>query len=340
MVGGITGIRVWETVTDRVFDQADEVVLVDLPPDELLQRLKEGKVYLADQAERAIQNFFRKGNLITLRELALRRTAERVDEEMQSYQPPEGGTPPILRDALLVCVGPDPVADVLVRAASRLANKLDCEWRALYVETPALQRLPEHQLRAILNTLKLAQDLGAHTATMAADDIAQTLITYACQHRLSRLVVGQLTARSRYQAQVAHAREERTRYLYEMSRELSGALVAEQVIEISERCVEASFRAKTRLLLPDEHERLQQPLVRPGKPKVDLAIAQWCFDRNNPAGLGTDTLPAASLLSLPLKAPLRTRGVLAVAPEQRRRLMIPEQRRVLDTFAALIAIGA
>lgn len=91
--------------------------------------------------------------------------------------------------------------------------------------------------------------------------------------------------------------------------------------------------------MPDDEDRLRPPPVQPGKPKVDLAIAQWCFDRNDPAGLGTDTLPAASLLYLPLKAPLRTRGVLAVAPEQRRLLMIPEQRRLLDTFAALIAIA-
>ncbi len=490
VVGGITGIRVWETVTDRVFDQADEVVLVDLPPDELLQRLKEGKVYLPDQAERAIQNFFRKGNLIALRELALRRTADRVDDEMQSYQRRDGGIPPPRREALLVCVGPGAGADALVRAASRLAGKLDSEWHALYVETPALQRLPEAHRRAILATLKLAQDLGARTATQAAAEIALAITEYARQHglgwvvvgrsrpgrwpgfrqplagRLARLapdldllalaqedlprrsisptakaedeertvlpataqrygatllvclgtalaatpllphfdlanivmlfllavvgvavrwgrgpavlaavvnvvafdvlfvpprfslvihdwqylltfavmlivglIVGQLTARFRYQAQVASAREERARYLYEMSRELSGALAAEQVIEISERCVEASFRVKARLLLPDDADRLQPPPVRSGKPKVDLAIAQWCFDRNDPAGLGTDTLPAASLLYLPLKAPLRTRGVLAVAPEQRRLLMIPEQRRLLDTFAALIAIA-
>jgi two-component system sensor histidine kinase KdpD len=153
------------------------------------------------------------------------------------------------------------------------------------------------------------------------------------------LAVGQLTARLRYQAQIATAREERARYLYEMSRELSGALAVEQVIEIGERGVEASFQVKVRVLLPDDQDRLQPPPTRPGKPKVDLAIAQWCFDRNAPAGLGTDTLPAASLLYLPLKAPLRTRGVLAVAPEQRRSLMIPEQRRLLDTFAALIAIA-
>ena len=124
-----------------------------------------------------------------------------------------------------------------------------------------------------------------------------------------------------------------------MARELSGALTDEQVIEISERGIEASFRVKARLLLPDEQDRLQSPPVRPGKPKVDLAIAQWCFDRNTPAGFGTDTLPATSQLYLPLKAPLRTRGVLTVAPEQRRLLLIPEQRRMLDTFAALIAIA-
>ncbi len=190
VIGGITGIRVWETVTDRVFDQADEVVLVDLPPDELLQRLKEGKVYLPDQAERAIQNFFRKGNLIALRELALRRTADRVDDEMQSYQRRDGGIPPPRREALLVCVGPGAGADALVRAASRLAGKLDSEWHALYVETPALQRLPEAHRRAILATLKLAQDLGARTATQAAADIALAIAEYARQHGLGWVVVG------------------------------------------------------------------------------------------------------------------------------------------------------
>jgi two-component system sensor histidine kinase KdpD len=153
------------------------------------------------------------------------------------------------------------------------------------------------------------------------------------------LIVGQLTARFRYQARAAGAREERIRYLYEMSRELSGALVTEQVIEIGERCVEISFRVKARLLLPDDHDRLLPPPVQPGRPKVDMSIAQWCFDRNAPAGIGTDTLPAASRLYLPLKAPMRTRGVLVVAPERQRWLLIPERQRLLDTFAVLIAIA-
>ena len=108
------------------------------------------------------------------------------------------------------------------------------------------------------------------------------------------------------------------------------AATAEQVIEVSERCVATRSHIQVRLLLPNAQNRLQPPVTQPGQPDIDLAIAQWCFDRNDPAGLGTDTLPAASLLYLPLKAPLRTRGVLAVAPEQRRLLMIPEQRRLLD----------
>ncbi len=488
VVGGLTGIRVWETVTDRIFDQADEVVLVDLPPDELLQRLKEGKVYLPDQAERAIENFFRKGNLIALRELALRRTADRVDEQMERYQRQAGGPPLSTRDALLVCIGPKPGEDALVRVASRLAGKLDCEWHVLYVETPALQRLPADRRRLILDTLHLAQELGATTATQAADDIAAAIVAYAREHRLGQivigrsrpqrwrifrralagllarmapeldllalardeapqrplqqsasardsveftpvlraygmtlliclttalaatpllayldlaniimlfllavvgvavrygrgpavlaaivnvvafdlcfvpprfslavqdwqylltfavmltvgLVIGQLTARFRYQAYVAGAREQRIRHLYEMARDLSGALAVEQVADISERCTETTFRVKARLLLPDERDHLPPPPVRVGKPKVDSAIAQWSFDHNVPAGLGTDTLPGSSVLYLPLKAPLRMRGVLAVAPERRHWLLIPEQRRLLDTFGALIAIA-
>ena len=170
-----------------------------------------------------------------------------------------------------------------------------------------------------------------------AFDTLQSILTFVVM-LIVGLIVGQLTARFRHQAQVAHAREERARNLYEMARQLSGALVTEQVIEISERCVESSFGVKTRLLLPDDHDRLQPSAARPDKPQIDLAIGQWCFDHNDPAGVGTDSLPDAPLLYLPLKAPLRTRGVLAVAFEQRP-LLIPEQRRLLDTFAVLIAIA-
>ena len=171
-----------------------------------------------------------------------------------------------------------------------------------------------------------------------AFDTLQSILTFVVM-LIVGLIVGQLTARFRHQAQIAGAREERARFLYEMARELSGALAVEQVIEISERCVEASFRVKARLLLSDDQDRLQPPPTRPGKPEADLAIAQWCFDHNELVGLGTDSLPDAPLLYLPLKAPLRTRGVLTVALDQRRPPLIPEQRRLLDTFAVLIAIA-
>jgi two-component system sensor histidine kinase KdpD len=487
IVGGITGIRVRETVPDRVFDQADDVVVVDLPPDELLQRLRDGKVYMAQQAERAIRNFFRKGNLIALRELALRRTADRVDDEMREYRQ-ERSVAALwkTRASLLVCIGPRGGGERLVRAAAQLAGKLDVPWHAVYVETPRLQRLPSAQRERILKTLKLAQDMGADTATLPGTDIATAVAAYARNHNLARIVVGrtaavrwqwpwrqslearigqllpdidvvqiardaevrdelpaanpfdaarvdwrgyaigagacalaavvalllfplielanmamvfllavvlvgvrfgrgpallaallnvaafdflfvpprfsfdvsdvnyvptfivmflvalitgQLAAGSRYQARVAMSREQRARALYEMSRELSAALMVEQIADISARFVEGSFRARSMLLLADESDRLQA-VGESQLADIDTGIAQWAFDRGEPAGVGTDTLPGAGILYLPLRAPMRFRGVLAVASHSSRWLLIPEQRRLLDTFASLVAIAA
>ncbi|HSN31452.1 MAG TPA: two-component system sensor histidine kinase KdbD, partial [Ideonella sp.] len=191
IVSGITGIRVWETVPDRIFDEADEVVVVDLPPDELLQRLAAGKVYIAHQAERATKNFFRKGNLLALRELALRRTADRVDDEMQAYRR-QSAVAPVWpnREALLACVGPGEHGEKVVRSCARLAAQLDVSWHAVHVETPALQRVGEAERQHVLRVLKLAQELGATTATLAAPDAAPALVRYAREHNLARLVVG------------------------------------------------------------------------------------------------------------------------------------------------------
>jgi two-component system sensor histidine kinase KdpD len=151
VVGGITNVRVWETVPDTVFDDADEVVLVDIPADELLERLKAGKVYVAHQAERAASNFFRKGNLMALRELALRRTADRIEGDVQAYRVDKSiGSVWKTANALLTCVGPDAGAERVVRAAARLAGQLSAEWHAIYVETPALQRLPAARREKIL----------------------------------------------------------------------------------------------------------------------------------------------------------------------------------------------
>ena len=488
IVSGITGIRVWETVPDHVFDQADEVVVVDLPPDELLQRLKDGKVYLPQQAERAAKNFFRKGNLLALRELALRRTADRVDDQMQSYR--RHNTVAKVwpnREALLACIGPSAHGEKIVRSCARLAAQLDVPWHAVFVDLPSLQRLPEARRQQALRVLALAQELGATTATLSAADAAQALVRYAREHNLSRLVVGrqerrwrwpgrpslaeavtaladdldvlqvalpagpasravaapvedgigrggsnvpwrayaaalavcavtalvatplhdvlelsnivmlfllavvgvalrfgrgpavlaafvgvglfdfffvqprysfgvsdvqylvtfavmlvvalvigQMTAGLKYQAEVAMQREHRVRGLYEMSRDLSGVLMPEQVAEIGARFLATEFGAKSALLALDAQDRLQ--LLPGATAAADLGVAQWAFDRGEPAGRGTDTLPASACLVLPLKAPMRVRGVLAIEPRDAR-LLGPEQRQVFDTCASLLAIS-
>ena len=191
VVGGITGIRVAETLPDTVFDAADEVVLVDLPADELLSRLRAGKVYQAQQAERASRNFFRKGNLIALRELALRRTADRVEDDVQAYRIEQSIDAVWKTDAaLLACIGPRPGTEHVIRSTARLASQLNADWHAIYVETPQLQRLPSAQRERILKTLKLAQDLGATTAVLAGNDIARAIVDYARSHNFSKILLG------------------------------------------------------------------------------------------------------------------------------------------------------
>src|SRR5262245_2930777 len=143
VVAQISSVLVRETVPDSVFEQADEVELVDLTPDDLLRRLREGKIYIPSQAERAIENFFKKGNLIALRELALQRTAERVDAQMTRWQRDEGivDTWPA-RERILVAIGPAPQSANLVRAGYRMATRLGAPWVVLWIETPASHRLP------------------------------------------------------------------------------------------------------------------------------------------------------------------------------------------------------
>jgi two-component system sensor histidine kinase KdpD len=504
VVGGITGIRVAETVPDTVFDQADEVVLVDIPADELLARLKSGKVYQEQQAERASKNFFRKGNLIALRELALRRTADRIEDDVRAYRV-EKSIGEIWKTgaALLACVGPRPGGEHTVRSTARLAGQLGTAWHAVYIETPVLQRLPAAQREQILKTLKLAEDLGATTAVISSSDIALAAVDYARSHNLSKIVMGRghrtwpwraphikrlaafapdidlieigepsepaaaparsargagidgapdaepdsalvrkratgyivaavsslatalaatpllayldlaniamlfllvvvlvavrfgrgpsvlatcvsvacfdfffvpprftfavtdfqyvitflvmlavglitghLTADLRFQARVASHREKRSRALYEFARELSGALQTEQIFDTTQSFIQRAFRARATLLVPNAEGRLQLPPLSAADiatsahlSVLDTGIAQWAFDRAESAGLGTDTLPASRIFYLPLVAPMRTRGVLAIEPEHRRWILIPEQRQQLDTFAALAAIA-
>ena len=491
VVGGITGVRVWETLPDTFFDRADEVILVDVAADELLGRLKAGKVYVAEQAERASRNFFRKGNLIALRELALRRTADRVEDDVQSYRAKQAIERVWKTGAsFLCCIGPQRGGEHVVRSAARLATQLNVDWTAVYVETPALQKLGSAQRERILRTVKLAQELGANTAILSGSDATSAIVEYVRSHNISKiifgrsrnrarlpwrpsfagrlaarasdvdfveigradgitadvtdtgiaaaeadsrgkanplgyvfaaaacvaptlagallvpyfdpanivmlflltvvvvavflgrgpavlatfvsvfsfdfffvppklsiavsdvqylvtfavmlavgLIIGQLTAGLRYQARVASHREERSRALYEFARDLSSPLRAEDVVATTADFIGRAFRAQVTLLLPDDKEQLvYAPQTSPALP-IDLGTAQWAFDRSQPAGAGTDTLPGSEFLYLPLQAPMRTRGVLAIRPESRRLLLVPEQRRQLDTFAALVAIA-
>ena len=494
VVGGITGIRVHETLPDTFFDRADEVVLVDTPADELIGRLKAGKVYMPEQAERAARNFFRKGNLMALRELALRRTADRVEDDVQAYRVNESIAPVWKTEAALLCaIGPRDGDDHVVRSAARLSQQLAVAWHAVYVETPALQRLSNAQRERILQVVKLAEELGATTAVLSAQNVPAALVEHARHHNLSKvvmghneprsvwrvwqrealgrrlaalapefdlievgegqrsnpaatavnergddaasnfasngrigylwaaaacgattlvatplapifdlanivmlfllavvgvavrfgrgpavlaaflnvaafdfffvsprmsfavsdvqyvltfavmlvvgLVIGQLTAGLRFEARVATHREARSRALFEVARDLSSVLLTEQCVEIAERAIGREFHGRAHVFLLDRSERLQPPSSAPREPGLDIGTAQWALDHNEAAGLGTDTLPGSAWLYLPLKAPMRTRGVLALRPEQPRLLLVPEQRQQLETFAVLSAIA-
>ncbi|ARU93328.1 two-component system sensor histidine kinase KdpD [Tatumella citrea] len=191
LVSTMTGIRVRETLPDPFFDAADEIILVDLPADDLRQRLADGKIYIPAQAERAIEHFFRKGNLIALRELALRRTADRVDEQMRLWRDNrENDQLWHSRDTLLLCLDSERGNEKLIRTAARLAGKLGCDWHAVYAETPGLYKLPEQRRRAILKALRLARDMGAETATLSDPDRALAVMRYAREHRLGKIMVG------------------------------------------------------------------------------------------------------------------------------------------------------
>lgn len=491
-VGSITGVRVHETVPDTVLDDADELVLIDITPDELLGRLKAGKVYLPQQAERAAQNFFRKGNLIALREMALRRTAEHVEDEVRSYRVEKSiGSIWNTEGTLLVGIGPSAGSEQAVRAAARLAGQLNVRWHAAYVETPKLQRLDSAERDRILAVIKLAEELGASTAVLTHADAAEALVEQAqamncatlvmgrthlspwaelfrgraTTRRISRLaptltivevgqsdsarklatvsktaiddgeasawqaslppyawatgavvavtllafplfrvfdlanivmlfllatvlvavklgrgpaalaavlnvaafdyffvtprfsfavsdaqylltfgvmltvglITGQLTAGLRFQARISRSRERRAQSLFELTRDLSAALLSEQVIEIGKVALQRDFGGEAVILAMDDKDQL--PVVGKTLGGFDASVADWAFRNGQPAGLNTSTLSAQAWHYLPLKATMRTRGVLAIKPAKPRWLLIPEQVQQLDTLARQIAIA-
>ena len=492
VVAGITGVRQGETLPDRIFDEADEVELIDLPPDDLLERLKAGKVYAAAQVSKATEGFFRIPNLLALRELALRRTADRVDAAALEFagQAPTS-RPWLARDRFLIAVTPDGQAEELVRIGKRFADALDAEWLVVSVETPQLLKLSELERNRRINVLQLAESLGAETVTIDGASAADALLEYARLRNVTRIVTGEakrtgwrawlrrstttelvrrgrgfdisvisrrdtraqnvtdkrlaarvapreinwqrywaalaicacctaaaavmypyfaltnlvmvyllgatvaalrlgrgpasltavanvivldfcfvpprftfsisnleylvtfavmlvlalvianLVANVRAQTRVAGARERRTSLLYAMSRELAATRAFDNLTRVAVKHVAETFSGRAAVLLPDSRGRLQGP--RTTDPATlegpDLSVAQWVFDHGRPAGLGTDTLPAATAQYLPLNATQKTLGVLAVQPTQRRRLLLPEQRHLLETFAGQIALA-
>ena len=192
VVARITGIWVKETVPDEIFDKASEISLVDIPSEELLKRLSEGKVYIAQDAKkRAAQNFFKKSNLIALRELALRRTAERVDALMDVYKTQGGGTQGWSgADRILVCIGPDALSVKLVRTAKRMSSGLKSQWTVIYIENERHFRLSKEGQDAVERTLRLADRMGADTEIIQGQKASDDILNYARTHGITKIIVG------------------------------------------------------------------------------------------------------------------------------------------------------
>ncbi len=198
VVAQITGTKVRETIPDRVIDEVTDIELIDLPTEELLNRLKEGKVYVPEQAERAIEKFFRQGNLTALRELTMRRAAERVDDQMLSYMETRAIPGPWpAGERLLVCISPGTVSERLIRTARRLADELKAEWYAVYVETPQQARISTAQRYRVDRMLTLAEDLGAKSISMPGQSVAETVSNYARSHNVTKIIIGK-SRRSRW----------------------------------------------------------------------------------------------------------------------------------------------
>ena len=501
-IGQFSGIRVWETVPDTVFENADEIELVDLPPDELLDRLKDGKVYLPQQAQEAIKHFFRKGNLIALRELALRQTASRVDAQMQDYRADNSISEVWqVSERIMVCIGPNALAERLVRAGKRFATSLHAEWLVVYVETPDLQRLSAEKRDSVLRILHFSEQLGAETLAMSALDMSAAIIKLSNERNVTKIVMGKPSRRgwkrwllgslvdslisdahninfyllgsprfeklnkdktdnllyrknslpglsvklssrknktwayfgalgvtiistllaylmlgsfelanlimvfllgvvfiatrfgrgpsifasflvvaifdfffvqpyfsfsvndSQYlvtfiamltvgilisnlmanvssQAKVASHRERRALVLYAMSRDMTAGQNEEEILRSAVHHLYTEFSSQNVILFPDSNGRIIYP-SSPSLPEslhaADLSVAQWVMDHNEIAGQGTHTLPGAEAVYFPLSIKTSTLGVLVLLPVNLRRIFLPEQKKLLETFLGQIA---
>jgi len=199
-VAKVTGVRVRETVPDTFLDRADEVINVDVTVEELRNRLRRGKVYRPEKVEQALANFFRKGNLSTLRELALRAVADEVGEKAASYREREGLEPALIPERVMVCMSSNVVAPRVLRTGARIAGRLGAKWYAVYVETPQEQpdRIAPHDSDALRENVRLAESLGATVVRVKADRPAEGLIAFAQREGITHVIFGQ-SARSRWE---------------------------------------------------------------------------------------------------------------------------------------------
>jgi two-component system sensor histidine kinase KdpD len=191
VVARITGLTVHETIPDSVLDESDEIELIDLPINELLDRLEAGKVHLPEPRSQVMQKFFRRGNLTALREIALRRAADRIDAQMRDYMQSHAIVGPWpAGERLLVGISSSPLSERLVRTTRRLAVRLNAEWIAAYVETPGHLKLPQADRDQVIQTLQLAESLGAQTVRLNGRSVAETLVNYALHRNVTRIVAG------------------------------------------------------------------------------------------------------------------------------------------------------
>jgi two-component system sensor histidine kinase KdpD len=486
VVTQVTGVIVRETVPDRVIDEASEIEVIDLPPEELLTRLSEGKVYIPEQAARAIQKFFRKGNLTALREIALRRAAKRVDDQMRSYMQTRAIPGPWpATDRLLVCISPSPLAEKLVRNTRRLAEELNAEWFAVYVEIATKPENNPVNRERIGRTLQLAEELGAKSLTLAGRSIHEAVLEFARKNNITKVVVGKplkprwqellqgsivdqlvyasgdidiyvvsaefeakktivpqtlqphrpfgrylislglvafstliglsirgnfeptnlvmlyltsvvisaiflgrgpsllaaivgvlafdfflippyltfavsdtqyiltfavlfvvslvissLTARVREQAESAIQREKQTSALYNLGRDLTSATDLKSITDIIIAHITQAFDREIAIFLP-VNGHLRPFASSPGylPDENELAVAIWAFEHDQPAGRGTDTLPAAPLRCQPLKTSKGIVGVLGIRPKDASSFLTPEQRQTLVAFTNQAALA-
>ncbi|MBR0752292.1 sensor histidine kinase KdpD [Bradyrhizobium jicamae] len=484
VVAQITHVRVRETVPDSVFDRADAIELIDLTPDDLIQRLKEGKVYVPKQAERALEHYFSPGNLTALRELALRRTAERVDEQLLNHMQANAIAGPwAAGERILVCLSEDPRAAGLVRYTKRLADRLHAPWTAISIETRRSLQLTDEQRDRLADTMRLAESLGGEAVTVpgVGRRIADDVINFAHANNVTQIIIGKSTrsrwfemtrgsvvhdlvrragnisvnviagdeqpvgktpvqtaarqepfnprpylwslltvavalgvailiepwfgienvdlvlltavvgvavryglwpsllatvaaslcynffflppvytftitdptnvaafflfmvvailvsnvaARVRTQADTAIGRVRTTESLYAFSRKLAGTATLDDVLWATAYQTALMLKVRVVLLLPEEGVLT----VKAGYPpedqldKADLAAANWAWGNDRPAGRGSDTLPGAKRLFLPMRTGRGAIGVIGIDDDRTGPLLTPDQRRLLDAL--------